>query len=59
MKTFFKIHKVEDETKMINYGKEEEYSYFSFSAVNLGLSYSDHFPDNYKIAGLTVFVDFN
>lgn len=59
MKTFLRMQMVEDETSLFNYGQEKELDFYSFNKERLELSYNDEFPSAYKIAGLTIFRDFD
>ena len=59
MQTNLRMNLVEDQTDYVNYGAEVERQFYSFEPAELGLSYSDDFPAHYKIAGFTIFRDFD
>ena len=57
MQTKMQINSVEDETAWFNFGDEAEQTFYSFEKSELGLSYNDNFPTQYKIAGMSIFRD--
>lgn len=59
MQTHLKNSLVRDEVELFNLGAPLPREYFSYGLSQLGISYSNDFGAYYKIAGFTVFRDFN
>ena len=43
-----------DDIRYLDFGLEDERDFFKYSLESLELSYIDHFPQNYKIAGFSI-----
>jgi hypothetical protein len=57
MSTYVGIKQIEDGINYFDLGVSEARHFFTHSMTSLGLSYTDDFYGNYKIAGLSVFRD--
>jgi hypothetical protein len=54
MMTHIARSEVQDDIKYLDLGFEEERKFFTFTMNSLGLSYTDQFPSDYKIAGFSI-----
>lgn len=59
MVSYVENQAVEDEIRYLDIGIQDDRDFFSYKLGGLGLSYSDDFQTEYKIAGFSVFRNFD